>query len=524
MIRLVLASLLITAIAFISLVRADDPDDKAKPKAKSSEAQKEEEALEQERLLKQFRDFETALLSLAQRLERSSKAEDRERAANLRQAIKKAGQANVDTKFDALVALLRENKPISLTEVRDAMDRSKMLAEDINAILALLLNDNRDAQLKAEKERIGKILEMLKKAIRDEQVARAQTESGAIDKKSLAKSQEKVTKDTQEIAKAMGGDPKKNDSKNGDGKSKDGDSKGKGKDGQESKKGDSKDSKNGGDKQQKQETPGKPEIDKAIEKQKRAEEDIQKDKKNDASNNQDEAIRKMEEARKKLEEILRQLREEEMERLLAALQARCERMLAMQIEVYQGTMRVDKAIEQNPDKKASRTEEQRSLQLSDREQEIVRQANSAIQLLQSEGSGVAFPEVFTQVRDDMQHVARRLGKADVGRVTQGIEEDIIATLKEMIDALKKAQSSKSGSGKPGQPGQPQNQNLIDLLSELKMIRSLQIRVNSRTQTYGHQYTGEQANDPDIRKELTNLAQRQQKIFEVTNNIARGKNR
>jgi hypothetical protein len=49
-------------------------------------------------------------------------------------------------------------------------------------------------------------------------------------------------------------------------------------------------------------------------------------------------------------------------------------------------------------------------------------------------------------------------------------------------------------------------------------------VNNRTTTYGRQYPGEQAADPDIVKELGGLAQRQQKIFEVTNKIARGKNK
>jgi len=57
-----------------------------------------------------------------------------------------------------------------------------------------------------------------------------------------------------------------------------------------------------------------------------------------------------------------------------------------------------------------------------------------------------------------------------------------------------------------------------------MIRSMQVRVNGRTVTYGRQYPGEQANDPDIQKELANLAQRQQKIFSITNNIHRGKNK
>ena len=135
--------------------------------------------------------------------------------------------------------------------------------------------------------------------------------------------------------------------------------------------------------------------------------------------------------------------------------------------------------------------------------------------------GVGGPaRYFIEVRDDMLNVTRRLGRADVGSVTQLTEQDIIAILKEMIEALKKAQSPGGGRG-GGSPNRG-NQSLIDLLAELKIIRSMQIRVNSRTLTYAQQYPGEQANDPDIHKELENLAQRQQKIFEVTNNIARGK--
>jgi hypothetical protein len=93
----------------------------------------------------------------------------------------------------------------------------------------------------------------------------------------------------------------------------------------------------------------------------------------------------------------------------------------------------------------------------------------------------------------------------------------------MIEALKKAQQDRQNGGQSG-PSQPQDQKLIDLLAELKMIRAMQMRVNSRTRVYGEQYKGEQAEAPEIKTELNNLAQRQFKIFEVTNNIAKGKNK
>jgi hypothetical protein len=529
MFRRFLISLIIPAAAFLLSVRADDKDAKTQPKPKSPA----DAALVQERLADQFRSFENALLQLAHRLERSNKPEDRERAALLKEAIKKASEQNIEMKFKSLVSVLQASKAFNnVNELRDAMDQSKMLADDIRAVLALLMSDNRDAWLKAQQAAIRQIIERLDRAIREQKLVRAQTEAGQAEKSALKSAQEKVRKVTEDIAKAMSkgkdGDSKDAKGKEGDSKDNKGGEKNKGKsDGK--KDGDSK-GKSGqeGDNQKQpgQDMPGKPEVQQAVKKQKQSEADLDKDKKKDASKNQDEAISKMEAARKRLEDILRQLREEEMERLLAALRARCERMLAMQLEIYDGTMRVDTAISQNPDKKASRNEEQRALQLSDREQEVVREANKAIELLQAEGSAVAFPEVFTQVREDMQHAARRLGKADVGPVTQTIEQDIIATLKEMIEALKKAQQTRNSSQNP--PQQPSNQNnnqsLIDIIAELKMIRSLQIRVNSRTVTYSRQYQGEQASNPDIQRELADLAQRQLKIFEITNNIARGKNR
>jgi hypothetical protein len=527
MTRLLPALLLTGAMVVVLAVRADEPEGKDKPLPKSLA----EQALEQERLAGQFQEFEKALLRLKQRLERSPKAEDRERAAVLQEAIKKAGEAGVDMRFKTLIGLLQSSRSVNLAEVKEAMDRSKLLADDIRAILALLMSDNRDAQLKAERERLRALIAQLDKVIRETKLMRGQTEAGRTEKEALVKGQEKVTKDTGDLAKAMGKGQESKDAQKSAGKEKGGDKNGKGKEskGQDKQgKDGSKSSPNGqpqsGDQQSGKDTPGRKQVEEAHGHQRRAQDNLRQEKREDASKDQDKAIQKLEEARRRLEEILRQLREEEQQRLLAALQARCEQMLVLQLQVYDGTVRVDRAVVQNPDKRPTRAEEQRSLQLADREQDIVRLANKAIELLEAEGSAVAFPEVFTQVRDDMQHVARRLGKADVGAVTQGIEQDIINTLKEMIDALKKAQQNRQQQGGQGNAGQQPDKSLIDLLAELKMIRSLQVRVNARTLTYARQYQGEQANDPDIQRELADLAQRQLKIFEVTNNIARGKNR
>ena len=95
----------------------------------------------------------------------------------------------------------------------------------------------------------------------------------------------------------------------------------------------------------------------------------------------------------------------------------------------------------------------------------------------------------------------------------------------MIEALKKKrQENQSKPGESGPPPPPQDQKLLDKIAELKMIRSMQVRINGRTQTYGREYDGEQASSPTIRRELHGLSDRQERLFEITNRMARGDNK
>jgi hypothetical protein len=274
--------------------------------------------------------------------------------------------------------------------------------------------------------------------------------------------------------------------------------------------------------------------------QEKAGDNLDKGKKDDAGEDQAKAIEKLNQAKKRLEELLRQLREEEVERLLAQLQGRCQLMLRMQIEVRDGTLNLDRVIHGNPKAEPTRADIQASNVLSDKEDDIVKEANLALRLLEAEGSAVAFAEVFQQVRGDMETVSGRLRKTDTGVVTVTIENDVIDTLREMVEALKKARQENKQKPKPSKPGQgggmQQDQRLIDLIAELKMIRSMQLRVNARTEVYGKQFEEEQVPAPDsapdarererremLQRELRDLAARQQKIGKVVRDIATGKN-
>jgi hypothetical protein len=127
------------------------------------------------------------------------------------------------------------------------------------------------------------------------------------------------------------------------------------------------------------------------------------------------------------------------------------------------------------------------------------------------------------VAGDMKIVELRLGKTDPGTLTVKIENDIIATLQELVDALKKAaqdlKKQQGGGGGGGGGGKDQKQDLIDLVAELKLVRNMQQRVNQRTldihQLYPHR---EQAAGADIQKDLKDLAERQDQIQKITRGI------
>ena len=71
---------------------------------------------------------------------------------------------------------------------------------------------------------------------------------------------------------------------------------------------------------------------------KEAEKKLEEAEREGAVEKQEEAIRELEQAKAELEEILRQLREEEIVRMLAMLEARFRKMLELQREVYDGTV------------------------------------------------------------------------------------------------------------------------------------------------------------------------------------------
>ena len=250
-----------------------------------------------------------------------------------------------------------------------------------------------------------------------------------------------------------------------------------------------------------------------------AQKKLEEAKKDGAVEDQDAALRELEQAKAELEEILRQLREEELARLLAQLEQRFAEMLRMQEAVYRDTH----VLHAVPKPTRGKAEEIESGRLSRDEALILVEADKALNVLREEGSAVAFPATCEQMRDDIAQVVKLLAASNVDELTLGIEEDIIAALKDMIEALKKAQKDlKDKKSPPPGEGGPAEPPLVDKIAELKMIRSLQLRVNRRTKLIAD--TAAKTSDPELLRTLQDLAEREQDVHRITRDIVLGKNK
>jgi hypothetical protein len=555
---LVLAILLAVIPAIACAQSESPPGAVAPPKVEATAADKL--ALEQQRVGDRFKRCEEVLLRMAE----LSAGTDPRRAALLRKAVAQSKDRLIGVQLETLIELLKKDQLALAIENQTAVEK------DLQALLDLLLSENRAKRLESEKARIREYLKRLSALINQQKGIQGRTAGGGEPKelsgeqarvadktgglaKDIKSSEEESNKPASKGAKSPSQDqPKGRGREQPKGQSQDqpkgegeGQSKGQSQpknQGQDQPKGQSPPKSQGqdqpkgegqpqpGDKSPQgadqppaqQDNPARKRLEAAESKMREAEKKLQEAQREGALQKQEEAIRELEQARSALEEILRQLREEEIQRVLASLEARFTKMLQMQREVLDGTVRLDKV----PQAERTHEHEIQAGRLSSKEAEIDMEAEKALTLLREDGTAMAFPEALGQVRQDIQQVVERLSAAKVDKITQGIEEDIVASLDEMLQALKKAlkDKEKKKQGQAGSGGGPGDSPLVDTLSEIKMIRTLQMRVNLRTDRYSKLIQGEQAGKPELIEALKRLADRQEHIFRITRDLNLGKNR
>ncbi len=470
----------------------------SKPPAKPAGVSPAEQlSQEQQHIADQYRHLEEVLLRMAE----LSASTDPNRSALLKKAVGQSKEQLIASRLNQLVQLLKNE------QLAPALENQAALDQDLQSLLQLLRTENRRKRIGQEKARLREYLKRLNRLIQQEKDLEGRT-AGGDDAPRLVQEQGQLADKTGELAKDVKknqeGQPSNEPEKAGpSGAPQGGQASGKGKEKPEPP------------------SPARQRLEAARQRMQEAAAKLKQAERKGAGQKQEQAIRELEQAKSQLEEILKQLREEEIQQALVMLEARFRQMLAVEQEVYEGTVRLDKV----PEAERTHSHEIESSRLSGKQSQILGEVDKALVLLREDGTAAAMAEATQQIREDMQQVVPRLAQAKVGKVTQGLEQDIITALQEMIETLKRAQKDQENKARPRpqQAGPELEPPLVDLLAELKMIRTLQMRVNRRTAQYSKLIQGEQAENSDLVRALKALAERQQRIQTITRDLQTGKN-
>jgi hypothetical protein len=194
-------------------------------------------------------------------------------------------------------------------------------------------------------------------------------------------------------------------------------------------------------------------------------------------------VERLQKAKEELEDILRQLREEEQLMLLDALERRLVKMLQEQTKLFKETISLNIRLKET--EAHARADADKARQLGDGEAGLAAESEKVLDILREEGTTVVIPDVVEDMRKDLDGLAVRLRALDAGPYTQQIQQDVMETLKELIqviqEEMRKSQGGQGGEGEP-QEGD-QEDSLLPTSAELKMLKSLQVRVNNRTNEF-----------------------------------------
>ena len=485
----------------------------------------------EQELLRQYRDLERSFLRLADLLA----ASDPRRAAVLRGVFDKARAEQVGDRLDTIVALLEKGQFLK------AGTSQAGAVEQLRALLDLLESGDAQRQQAGVKEEVRQYLSRLVKSIARQKDIEGSTEAGAQAaevaerQRALADETRALAEDLERFARRMdagpaaaGADHQATPAQAADPPASGGQQDGETQEGQAAEPGPSAagapaaadEGEPDGDDDAARAQRTRQRLAAAERRMRSARERLEEARRQDARREQQQAVEELETARAELEEILRQLREQEVERLLVQLETRIREMLAAQRQVVAGADAVVAA--GTPD----RERELEAARLAREQQRIADEAARALLLVRDDGSAVAIPQALESIRDDAGQAATRLGRGAVDGTTRGLLADLVTNLEELLAALEKSQRDqqrRQAGPAGGRPQEPGEQPLVDKLSELKMIRSLQLRVNARTQRFARLLddTAEATDAPELRAALDRLAERQRKIERAAHDIVTG---
>ncbi|MFQ5461662.1 MAG: hypothetical protein ACE5E5_03445 [Phycisphaerae bacterium] len=268
--------------------------------------------------------------------------------------------------------------------------------------------------------------------------------------------------------------------------------------------------------------PGTQGLEKAKQHMNDAGKQLEDDKPAEANTDQQEAIEELQQAREELEDALEQLRKEEKAETLRDLELRFREMLSKQRVLNAGTDTLAAM-------KVETFERAEQLQLADlaaKQRALAQDAATCLLILDEDGTTIVFPRILEQVGQDMTSVAKRLGRANVGSLTRQIEQEIVTTLEQLLEAVEEMQQeNEQAQSRPKPPNASDDDDqLLPESAELRLLRSSQLRVNERTDAIEEARLASGESQDSIVRECKTTAKRQRDLMEVATQIRERKNK
>ncbi len=411
-------------------------------------------------------------------------------------AVKKAAEAQVEVRgeTEALAATLREGAGDDTAGEDDGGAAMKAAAAELDDAAGAMksaeakLGRGEAREAKSDQSRAVEELREAAEELADE--ARRQREKPDLDKQ--AAEQRETAQKTKRVAEGMKGCK---GGKNGGG----------GKD---------KGAKGGGDSDDKKPAgppgPRPRDVEGAVPHQEGAADELEKGEFDKALDEQGKALEKLEQAQDEVEDALDQLRKEQQEEALAALETRFRAMLARQIDVSKATDHLSELGKEH----WTRMDQLRLAEVSQDQRQVGDQAEEALTILVEDGTTAVFPEIVGQVRDDAIQAADGLAAADTGEHVRAIQGEIEQTLRDLIEAVEKQQDENDFGGSGGGGGGGRCRSLLPGSAELKLLRSCQLRVNQATRLLAEVRAGPDAAGEQIAARLRKLCERQAAVADM----------
>ncbi len=227
-----------------------------------------------------------------------------------------------------------------------------------------------------------------------------------------------------------------------------------------------------------------------------------------AATEQEQALQQLEHAQAQMKQRLDELKRQLQQQKLADLEARFRELLVEQEAVNRNTLELHALGVAH----WRRTHQLQAIEQGQVQQKLSGSAQECLVILQEDATTTVLPQMVEQLRDDMATAGGRLLQAQVAEATQALQQEITATLEDILEVLEQDPQAPNPRNQDPQrqqqatsPGEPP---LLPDSAELKLLTQLQQRVFTRTQ---------QANrvpQPDVSR-LLRIAEKQKRIAEMT---------